>query len=100
MASGFLFLGDMFELGDLSQDQHRRVGEKCNEAELSAVFTVGEETVTTDAIITYSEHHKHFDNKDDLLTSLKSIVKDGDKVLVKGSRGMKMETIVEAMLAA
>ena len=95
----FVF-GDMFELGDLSQDQHRRVGEKCNAAELSAVFTVGEETVTTDAIITYSEHHKHFDNKDDLLTSLKSIVKDGDKVLVKGSRGMKMETIVEAMLAA
>ena len=94
----FVF-GDMFELGDLSQDQHRRVGEKCNEAELSAVFTVGEETVTTDAIITYSEHHKHFDNKDDLLTSLKSIIKDGDKVLVKGSRGMKMETIVEAMLA-
>ena len=94
----FVF-GDMFELGDLSQDQHRRVGEKCNEAELSAVFTIGEETVTTDAIITYSELHKHFDNKDDLLTSLKSIVKDGDKVLVKGSRGMKMETIVEAMLA-
>jgi len=94
----FVF-GDMFELGDLSQDQHRRVGEKCNEAELSAVFTIGEETVTTDAIITYSEHHEHFDNKDDLLTSLKSIIKDGDKVLVKGSRGMKMETIVEAMLA-
>ena len=94
----FVF-GDMFELGDLSQDQHRRVGEKCNEAELSAVFTVGEETVATDAIITYSELHKHFNNKDDLLTSLKSIVKDGDKVLVKGSRGMKMETIVEAMLA-
>ena len=94
----FVF-GDMFELGDLSQDQHRRVGEKCNEAGLSAVFTVGEATVTTDAIITYSELHRHFDNKDDLLTSLKSIVKDGDKVLIKGSRGMKMETIVEAMLA-
>ncbi|MDG2397850.1 MAG: UDP-N-acetylmuramoyl-tripeptide--D-alanyl-D-alanine ligase, partial [Candidatus Marinimicrobia bacterium] len=61
----FVF-GDMFELGDLSQDQHRRVGEKCNEAGLSAVFTVGEATVTTDAIITYSELHKHFDNKDDL----------------------------------
>ena len=94
----FVF-GDMFELGDLSQDQHRRVGEKCNEAELSAVLTIGVATVTTDAIITYSEHHEHFDNKDDLLTSLKSIIKDGDKVLVKGSRGMKMETIVEAMLA-
>ena len=42
--------------------------------------------------------HRHFDNKDDLLSSLKNIVNKGDKVLVKGSRGMKMETIVEAML--
>ena len=36
--------------------------------------------------------------KDDLLKSLNEIVKDGDKVLVKGSRGMRMETIVERML--
>ena len=90
----------MFELGELSQDQHRRVGEKCNEAELSAIFTVGEETMTTDAVITHTEYHKHFENKEDLLISLKSIINDGDKILVKGSRGMEMETIVEAMLEA
>ena len=95
----FVF-GDMFELGALSQDQHRRVGEKCNEAELSAVFTVGDETVATDAVITQTKLHAHFDNKVDLLTSLKSILNNDDKILVKGSRGMEMETIVEAMLEA
>jgi len=93
----FVF-GDMFELGDSSLEQHRSVGKKCDEAELSAVLTVGQETIATDRAITNTEFHKHFDNKDDLLLSLKSIVNKGDKVLVKGSRGMQMETIVKDIL--
>ena len=36
--------------------------------------------------------------EEDLLNTLSEIAKDGDKVLVKGSRGMKMETIVEMLL--
>ncbi|MEA1881168.1 MAG: UDP-N-acetylmuramoyl-tripeptide--D-alanyl-D-alanine ligase [Candidatus Marinimicrobia bacterium] len=95
----FVF-GDMFELGASSFDQHRSVGEKCDETELSAVLTVGDETVATDAAINKTGFHQHFENKDDLLSSLKSIIIEGDKVLVKGSRGMEMETIVEAMLEA
>jgi len=93
----FVF-GDMFELGDSSLEQHRNVGEKCNEAALSAVLTVGQETIATDRAITNTAFHRHFDNKDDLLSSLKNIVNKGDKVLVKGSRGMQMETIVKAIL--
>ncbi len=95
----FVF-GDMFELGESSLEQHRNVGQKCDEAGLSIVFTVGAETTATDAAMTQIELHQHFDNKDDLLSSLKTIVNEGDKVLVKGSRGMHMETIVEAMLEA
>ncbi|MDP6339456.1 MAG: UDP-N-acetylmuramoyl-tripeptide--D-alanyl-D-alanine ligase [Candidatus Marinimicrobia bacterium] len=95
----FVF-GDMFELGASSFEQHRSVGEKCDEAELSAVLTVGNETISTDAAINEMDFHRHFENKDDLLSSLKSIINEGDKVLVKGSRGMEMETIVEAILEA
>jgi len=95
----FVF-GDMFELGEFSSEQHRNVGQKCDEAGLSAVFTVGNETIATDSAMTQTEFHRHFDNKDDLLSSLKSIINEGDKILVKGSRGMRMETIVEAMLEA
>ena len=93
----FVF-GDMFELGASSIEQHRNVGQKCDEAKLYAVFTVGNETEATDAAIESTEIHRHFDNKNDLLDSLKAIINDGDKILVKGSRGMQMETIVEAIL--
>jgi len=84
---------------ETDKEQHRSVGKKCDEAALSAVLTVGQETIATDRAITNTEFHQHFDNKDDLLLSLKSIVNEGDKVLVKGSRGMQMETIVKAILA-
>ncbi len=42
-------------------------------------------------------HHQHFDSKQDLLTSLQDWLKAGDKLLVKGSRGMAMETIIEGL---
>ncbi len=94
----FVF-GDMFELGDSSIDQHKAVGEKCNEAALSAVYTVGTETIATNGAILDAAYNEHFDNKDALVDTLKDNIQDGDKVLVKGSRGMQMETIVEALLA-
>lgn len=94
----FVF-GDMFELGDSSIDQHKAVGEKCNEAALSAVYTVGTETIATNGAILDVAYNEHFDNKDALVDALKDNIQDGDKVLVKGSRGMQMETIVEALLA-
>ncbi len=94
----FVF-GDMFELGESSIEQHKAVGEKCNEAELSAVYTVGTETIATDGAILNIEYHEHFDNKDALVDALKTNIQDEDKILVKGSRGMQMETVVEALLA-
>ena len=93
----FVF-GDMLELGDSSIEQHKTIGEKCNDSEISAVFTVGKETIATDGALLI-DFHRHFNHKDDLLESLNEIIKEGDKVLVKGSRGMKMETIVEALLS-
>jgi len=92
----FVF-GDMLELGDSSIEQHKTIGEKCNDSEISVVLTVGKETIATDGALLI-DFHRHFNHKDDLLESLNEIIEEGDKVLVKGSRGMKMETIVEALL--
>ena len=38
--------------------------------------------------------NKHFKSKTDLIKSLKAIITTGDKILFKGSRGMKMENIL------
>jgi len=92
-----LVFGDMFELGDGSAAHHRQIGEHCIAMELDAVFSTGNETTTTDNALNDSVYHQHFDSKQDLLTSLKKWIEAGDKLLVKGSRGMTMETIIEGL---
>jgi UDP-N-acetylmuramoyl-tripeptide--D-alanyl-D-alanine ligase len=93
-----LVFGDMFELGDQSQDQHTKVGQKCASADLDLVFTVGTETIATDATMVDGPEHAHFDSKEELETALQKVVKDGDKILIKGSRGMAMETIIDTLV--
>ena len=92
----FVF-GDMLELGDSSIEQHKTIGEKCNDSKIDAVLTFGKETIATDGALLI-DYHRHYNHKEDLLKTLSEIASDGDKVLVKGSRGMKMETIVEMLL--
>ena len=95
-----LVLGDMLELGVASTQQHEKLGSKCSEANLDAVFTIGKETKSTQSVINGIPINLHYHNSDDLISSLKSQLKDNDKVLFKGSRGMKMEKIISGVFVA
>ena len=95
-----LVLGDMLELGAASTQQHEKLGSKCSEANLDAVFTIGKETMSTQSVINGVPINLHYNNSDDLISSLKSQLKDNDKVLFKGSRGMKMEKIISGVFEA
>ena len=44
------------------------------------------------------ENVRHFAEKDDFFAVMSDIVKSGDVILVKGSRGMAMETVVKKIL--
>ncbi len=94
----FVF-GDMFELGAESSGHHHQVGEHCAAMHLDAVFSTGDQTIITDQAIGNKIFHKHFESKNDLALVLKEYAMDGDKILVKGSRGMSMETIIEELTA-
>ena len=94
----FVF-GDMLELGDLSKEQHHKVGKKCFEAGLDAVLCFGKESMTTSNAINDLEINEHFNTKEELLKFLKDIVSPKDKILFKGSRGMRMETIIEGLVS-
>jgi UDP-N-acetylmuramoyl-tripeptide--D-alanyl-D-alanine ligase len=89
-----LVFGDMFELGTSSNEQHRRIGQKCSELNLDGVYTIGEHTKHTDSAISNVVDHSHYKSKDNLITSLKKKIIAGDKILFKGSRGMKMEKVI------
>ena len=88
----------MLELGEFSTKQHSDVGKKCKEVELSAVLTIGRETIATDNEFDSSIIHKHFDNKNELISYYNDICEKNDQVLIKGSRGMQMEKIVNSII--
>ena len=86
--------GDMLELGDASKEQHEKLGLKCSEASLDAVFTIGQEMKYTQSVIKGVPINMYYDDRGALVSYLKSELKDNDKILFKGSRGMKMENIL------
>ena len=89
----FIF-GDMFELGQNTESHHRKIGEKCKQTNLDAVYLLGEKTLFTDMELNSSTTHRHYSSKNELISSLKDSFKEGDKILIKGSRGMAMETVI------
>ncbi len=85
-------LGDMLELGKFSKKAHEKIVDAAIEAGVDLLFTFGEETRTMKSNrIPIS----HFNTKSSLRSALKDEIQSGDVILIKGSRGMKMEEEVE-----
>jgi UDP-N-acetylmuramyl pentapeptide synthase len=99
-------LGDMLELGKQSVAAHRYVGESVASIGFDYLFAVGSyaETVVSaarDSGMT-TEQAQLFVTKDAIADTLRNFmhngtIQKGDLILVKGSRGMRMEVIVEAI---
>ncbi len=90
----FVF-GDMAELGNSSKKFHQKIGEKCLENNLDAVFTVGTHTKIMDNILNTLKYYKHFDSKEQLSEELINYMKNDDIISFKGSRSMEMEKIIQ-----
>jgi len=92
-------LGDMLELGDYSQKGHAEVGEAVAHKGIDILITVGQESkfIGTGASSCGMDNQNiiHLESNKDVIEYLDTLIEQGDKILVKGSRGMKMEEIVE-----
>ncbi len=89
-------LGDMLELGALSESEHALLGEFISQLELDVLFVHGEAMkATLDAAKVRMK--QHFESKVQLADRLKELLQPGDAVLFKGSRSMKMEEVIEMM---
>ncbi|WP_099205074.1 UDP-N-acetylmuramoyl-tripeptide--D-alanyl-D-alanine ligase [Scatolibacter rhodanostii] len=89
-------LGDMFELGDYAAISHFEVGKYAQEKGIDMLAAVGEMGVETGKGFG-SEQFFHFTDNQAVFSFLKKELKEGDVVLIKGSRGMKMDEIVEEL---
>ncbi|HNY49573.1 MAG TPA: UDP-N-acetylmuramoyl-tripeptide--D-alanyl-D-alanine ligase [Smithella sp.] len=96
--NAYVFLGDMLELGDQSEEMHRKIGMLMATIGVHALFLKGDFAGVTAAGA--REGGLSPDNifflleQDSGVGYLKERLKKGDWILVKGSRGMKMEKIV------
>ncbi len=84
-----LIAGDMLELGDQAAELHAGLDLK----DIDCVLTLG----LLSKNITSGKKVLHFDERDVLWETLQSELKAGDQILIKGSRGMKMEWFVEKL---
>ena len=91
-------LGDMFEMGEHSEYGHRLVGGYAKE-NADVLITIGESSkfISDEAIklALNSSNVYHFDNKEIAIEKLSDIINKDDVVLVKASRGMQLENIVQ-----
>jgi len=94
-------LGDMYELGESSEQYHKEVGMYAAQKGVNLVVGIGEtakfialgaEEADNDANVAY------FESKEEFIEKLEEYVGIGDVILVKGSRGMAMEKIVNKIL--
>ncbi len=91
-------LGDMLELGEASLESHQQVGAALAVAELDVIALYGPNMEDCHQILTkYGCEDPLFHSQDmeEVLGWLDKQVKPGDAILVKGSRGMATERVVE-----
>jgi UDP-N-acetylmuramoyl-tripeptide--D-alanyl-D-alanine ligase len=91
-------LGDMRELGSLSEAEHRFVGERAGDV-VDLLVTYGDEAriMAGAAVATTTVDSFDPEQRDELIAFLRSELRPGDVVLVKGSRALRMEEIVDAL---
>ncbi len=87
-----VILGDMRELGEWSRDEHRQIVDLVRQLGLEDVFLVGEHF--TDAA---KGVHKIFPDINALCLYLDEHPLHGRFILIKGSRGIKLETALEKL---
>ncbi len=94
-----LVLGDMLELGDLSKKKHEDVGNEIANSDIDLILLYGSEVKYTYEILREKKEVYLFENKDNLYNKLMEYVKDKEcSILVKGSRGMRMEDVIMRVL--
>lgn len=92
-------IGDMLELGSYSRRLHKQLGEQIVSAGVNKLITVGNfASVVADAAKSCglnSDSVLVCHNSDEAVVAAKSFFKPGETVLLKGSRGIHLETVFE-----
>ncbi|MCH8136710.1 MAG: UDP-N-acetylmuramoyl-tripeptide--D-alanyl-D-alanine ligase [Proteobacteria bacterium] len=93
-----LVAGDMKEMGKESESAHSAVGEYAAKAGIECVWAVGEQSLLT--IKAFGCGGRHFSQMRELMTACQDIAASDVTFLVKGSRGARMDAVVNVLRAS
>jgi len=94
----FLVLGEMGEVGAQGAQFHAEIGRHARAAGIDRLFSLGESCAH--AAAAFGEGAEHYGDIDALLAAVEPGLARGVTVLVKGSRFMRMERVVQALTGA
>ncbi len=89
-----LILGDMFELGRESDQEHLELGRLTNRPEFTRVFLVGQNSRIG---VEGNPQAKWFETKEELKQYLLEQKISNSTIFIKASRGMALETLIESL---
>ncbi len=93
-----IVLGDMLEMGSASKNEHQEVGKLVKKMKFDNLYTFGKESYHTFLSAGNIKNNFYFKTQEDMESLLNSVISKGDIIYVKGSRGMKMEKIVNNLI--
>ena len=88
-------LGDMFELGGSSESEHKNLGLYLAGLQFDELITIGDQMeITMRSFVDAGGVGKHYKSYEQLTEYLINTVREKDVILLKGSRGMTMEKVL------
>ncbi len=96
-----LVLGDMLDLGEDIVKLHKETGERIDPSQVDLIFTLGQlgRHIGEGAKINFDNARVyHSKNKEDLAESILANIKENTIILVKGSRGVALEELIEILV--
>lgn len=93
-------LGDMLELGDDEEKFHRSAARVIASSPITHVWLYGERMrwLFDELKVTAKVSVQHFTSHEELFSSLKNTVDQSARILIKGSRGMRMEKVLKPLI--
>ena len=91
-----VILGDMFELGDYSDQLHLEVGKLFKDNKIDILLTLGEKAkIIANEAKKYVNYINKFEIREELIKEICNIIKEGDLVYFKAANGMKFNDIIK-----